>query len=1160
MTALWLLIAVVVFGAWITHAMAAGEEALHFATSTPNLESNIDRPLRYRPDGTDFVIENGPIFFNRALYGGNSAFRVEAGDKPEFVLYLPGRGGNLRLGLRSASGSTKWLHDAASIESRYRPGGMLYTIRDPLLGADGSLHVEAYALAATEGLILRIDPRGDLPAGVELVWAFGGVNGQRGARDGDIGTERVPISEWFQLQPDFCTDNTIESAPGSFTLKAKAAIIFGRVGGDADAAPKIADAASWHDAGRLVESEASATPIVAGRIALKAGAPRYVSLQRLPGAAITGRGSTATTANLAAPYHADDLSRVFDEAAAHFKAIRERIAIDTPDPYLNAATGALAVAADAVWDDGQNLIMHGAIAWRMKYVGWRGPYALDALAWHDRARTNMEFWLARQNTGPIPETHAPPEEETNLARMRTALHTNGDITNHHYDMNVGFFDAIFRHLLWTGDKEFAEKLWPSLERHLAWERRSFRRTFGPDSLPLYENYASTWASDDLYYSGGGTAHQSAYNLFHNRMAARIARWIGKDPAPYEKEADLIQRGMRELLWIRSTGHYAEYKDLLGNQRLHESSSLWNVYHTVDSQAVDPIEAWQLTRYVDQMPHLPVRGPGVPNDRPYAMIPTTTWMPYSWSINNVCMNEDAHMALAYFQAGRHRQGQTLLKSCVLTCMFMGIAPGNVGTMTYHDVYRREAQRDFADASGTLSRAFIEGLFGIRPDAIAGELRIEPAFPEEWDRASIRHPGLSYAWKRTGQTDAFTVESRLSRPMSLRLVWPALAGDVGSVTVNGAPAKWEPMPDAVGFPRIVITAPQADRWQVEVQWKGQPIATPPSPITAQVGDAVTVSVPAGVTVQSSDARSIDPQKVLAGDAAPGASARIADNPGAHTVFVPVKQGDFTWLMPIDVVVASPASGVAKPFDWSTPRSSETKFESVDLSGLFNLSVTEIFKQEYRSPRSPGVSMSIPKQGIGAWAGHVNATASIDDAGLRNIAAKHGGKLTLPNGVLFATPTDAGTKNIAFTSLWDNFPRQIDIPLTGKAKHVYLLMAGSTNFMQSRFDNGEVIVTYTDGAQETLTLNNPINWWPIEQDFFIDDYQFRRPGPLPPRVDLKTGKVRLLDPDEFKGKGRAVDGGAATVLEMPLDGSKELKSLTVRTTANDVVIGLMSATLER
>ena len=88
----------------------------------------------------------------------------------------------------------------------------------------------------------------------------------------------------------------------------------------------------------------------------------------------------------------------------------------------------------------------------------------------------------------------------------------------------------------------------------------------------------------------------------------------------------------------------------------------------------------------------------------------------------------------------------------------------------------------------------------------------------------------------------------------------------------------------------------------------------------------------------------------------------------------------------------------------------------------------------------------------------------------------------------------------------------------------------------------------------------WWPIEQDYFIDDFTFAHPGPLPPRVDLKTGEVRILEMNSFKGKGGRVPGGAATVLNLPLDPGKELRSLTVRAISNEVVIGLMGATVAR
>src|SRR5690606_2521273 len=95
-----------------TATLALGQAYIAPSFRAPILESMIERPLRYRPDGSDFVISNGEEFFNRPLYGPNTAFRVDAGDRPEFSLYLPGRGGNLRLAVRRGS-QTRWLHAAA---------------------------------------------------------------------------------------------------------------------------------------------------------------------------------------------------------------------------------------------------------------------------------------------------------------------------------------------------------------------------------------------------------------------------------------------------------------------------------------------------------------------------------------------------------------------------------------------------------------------------------------------------------------------------------------------------------------------------------------------------------------------------------------------------------------------------------------------------------------------------------------------------------------------------------------------------------------------------------------------------------------------------------------------------------------------------------------
>ena len=71
-----------------------------------------------------------------------------------------------------------------------------------------------------------------------------------------------------------------------------------------------------------------------------------------------------------------------------------------------------------------------------------------------------------------------------------------------------------------------------------------------------------------------------------------------------------------------------------------------------------------------------------------------------------------------------------------------------------------------------------------------------------------------------------------------------------------------------------------------------------------------------------------------------------------------------------------------------------------------------------------------------------------------------------------------------------------------------------------------------------------------------------PHPYRLCLGTG-----DASRDLGKtlgiegvyGREIPGGAAQMLKMPLNPKKKLKTITLRTLSNDVVVGLMAVTLE-
>ena len=234
----------------------------------------------------------------------------------------------------------------------------------------------------------------------------------------------------------------------------------------------------------------------------------------------------------------------------------------------------------------------------------------------------------------------------------------------------------------------------------------------------------------------------------------------------------------------------------------------------------------------------------------------------------------------------------------------------------------------------------------------------------------------------------------------------------------------------------------------------------------------------------------------------------------------------------------------------------YQPQTIDRYFNASVPDIFQQEYRSPRPPYTTLQIPLQGIGEWC-HPHYRPEINDSVFRSLVRS--GQF-LVAGIPFRTP--AVGRNIVYTSLWDNYPDSVTIPLKGRAQRAWLLMAGSTNHMQCDIENALVTARYADGTADTLRLIPPYNWCPIEQDYYTDGQAFRSLDSRPYRVAFGTGTVsrdlgRALN---IKGVyGREIPGGAAQMLSLPLNPRKKLRSLTLRTLSNDVVIGLMGITLE-
>ncbi|MFW0718335.1 DUF4450 domain-containing protein [Pedobacter sp. N23S346] len=1092
--------------------------------------------LRYHPEGRDFVIKNGTRRFTRALYGTNSAFRVEGGDLPEFALYMPAMGGNLQFGLIKGAQS-KWLIKAENITAKYRPGSMLYTIQDPLLG-EGKMQLSLLALSKGDGLILKIRFE-NVKSGIEILWAFGGASDQKFKRSGDLGVD--PESS-FYLKPENCKNNVFAVDQQHFSLQ------YGKektLKGQFPAPIRIADAIDLLSPITLDQSNSRQNPILTGKIKVENNKDFYVLIQN---PAMDQAPARWTPENQ------------FVESEKARKILANRIIVDTPDPYFNTIGGALAMAADGIWEDPSYL--HGAVGWRMRLPGWRGPYTADPLGWHDRARTHFKAYARSQVI--TPESGPVLADTTfNLSRskdaMGTAMFTNGYISRepdgksirpHHYDMNLVYIDQLFWHFNWTGDLAYVKEMWPVIKRHLAWEKR----VFDPDNNGLYDAYAAIWASDALQYSGGSGTHSSAYNYRANLLAAKIAPLINEDPKPYQQEADLILKAMNAELWMPEKGWFAEYKDALGLQKLHPSAGLWTIYHSIDSEVPDAFQAWQSLRYVDtSIPHIPVRANGL-EDKGYYTLSTTNWMPYEWSLNNVVLAESTHTALANWQAGRTEEAFKLWKSELLTSMYMGGSPGNFAQVSHYDATLGELYRDFGDPVGINSRALVEGLFGIVPDALNKTLLIRPGLPQEWDHASLKIPDLAFSFKRKGDIDEYRLTPSFTIQLGLKMRIKARGDRVISLKVNGKAISWKNVDNAISIPEIEFDVAPAKNYLVEVVWGKGALPKTRLEITYRLGSSIDIDF--------NDAKIVkvyDPQGVLEQVKTNESKLKaiVKGEIGNRTAFVQLQQQDFTYWFPLCFEITDPDKKEDYVLNLTDAKWKNQKFETIDLSTFFNDQVGQIFKNKYLSPRPNTTTLQLPTQGIGDWT-NTKLNPEINDTGLRQLAGEKN-EFSLPSGIVFKTPSMVQLKNIIYTSQWDNYPAQAEIPLSGKANAAFFLLAGSTNPMQSRMDNGEIIVYYADGSTEKLLLSNPENWWPIEQDLYNDGFAFDTGADHPVRVHLKIGKI-VTSANAAEWNGKEIEGGAATALGIKLNPAKTLSKITLSALCNDVVIGLMAVTLSR
>lgn len=783
---------------------------------------------------------------------------------------------------------------------------------------------------------------------------------------------------------------------------------------------------------------------------------------------------------------------IFTQALAENNKLATAVEIDTPDPYLNAALPSALLGYNAAWN--APAFRHGAIAWHRNYAGWRVTYGATIAGWHDRVQSHMHaFYKKQHKNGRIPAT------------------LEGDEI---YNMGEVMVDQALYDYTWTGDLEpLRNGGFVAIADHLAWGEKYVKTSDG-----LYENFLNAWNTDYKWCNGGGGTIASTYYWRANRTMADIAGRLGKDPAVFRKRADEIAAAMRSSLWSESVGVFGEYRDNRGLKLLHDSPDLSSIYTPIDRGFSNPFESYRMLRFglrrFEKVTNLQRGG---------ALIYSSEWLPDHYSTRGIYTAEIINTLLGLYWVGQSEAAEPYRRA-IDGSFFSGPGPGSTGYVINPDgTYKPHT--DFTDTTSPYIRTLVEGLFGVRMIAPDNRIILQPVFPREWDHASIRCPAVEYRYIWNGSTERMRIKTPRELIPVIRL--RARRAEIVQVTVNGKPAKYEIEP-GIGYAWVVITAPRSQQAEVTVEYGAEKLPEAEAPETGVAGETCTVRIDRGSIGKVRQSHALVEQVDISVDAAT-CTIPLPSEACVPTFFVLVQHMDAELWIPVEVDV----SEVETVTENATEEIREAKM--VDLSQFRNQRLEDLHKSRYESQNKPFYWVNreglrtVGSNGRSWWESR-RGMISHNTSKLK--AAK--GRFITGMGVPFAVP--AGGEDAVFTSLYDNFPARVEIPVNLRGRKLCFLLTASISTMQSRMDNGLITVLLNDGTKHILVLRDPET---------IDDWLGSGTGK--PYLECQQTQTPMIGQNTH-----------AVLQEIDLGEEQMIKSVILEAHTNETMIGLLGITV--
>jgi Domain of unknown function (DUF4450) len=1097
------------------------------------LAARSQKLTKYSAENNAVTGFNGSLYNNRPLYCNNSDAFVLTGDKPLIrfaktpYVYGAFMAGVLR------NGKVKWLVDCSSIKMEYGGNITTWVVTDSSINFP-VIKLSAVPMAGTTGLainaqIIKAD------AGDKLVWVYGGAQYKNEgwlSWNFDIsGNEKM--GSWG-FEPEDANGNTVTVTNGKFligplidtaklkggpygivTLNPDTAVIVEGICSDT-AEMQVTGAQNIYNWQRNKNSLLNA--IVSGAIDIsKSGKNIYWCIKPFS----TQKNNTLTTTAQQA-WH-DGLKRTAQLA--------NRIIVKTPDEKLNALVAVSSSVIDGVWYD--SVYLHGAMLWNIPFPGWRTIFGGTMYGWHNRVMKEAQYYIASQNKD---SSKKYAKADTALlstlqhasSRFYGAGHINRD--QYIYNFQTQFFDQLITEWRSTADTVLENILQPALNLHLKWEEECF----DPDGDGVYESYINTWPTDCQWYNGGGTAEETAYAYKAHAAAADMAiRKNDRESAAYhKKKLAQIKNGFFKKLWIVKKGYAGAYREQGGYNRLHEDPWLYSIFLPIDTKLVNDeqaVSSLYYTKWALQNDTMPAGG---------RRVWTSNWVPGIPTVRELANGDNYHLALAYFLAGMADEGYDIMKGTFYEGAFNRLVPGDLGV--------NNGGTDFTDCASMFTRVLVEGLFGYRPDYPNKKVTVAPQFPKQWNDAAIKTPDVSIAFNTT--KNIINAAISLNKKAFIDFYLPLQITGIKKVLVNNLPVKWELLP-GYGQSQLHLQLNEITEAKILIETAGLTAMHQPVTLKKNKGDTLVLKLfNAKITGINNEQKVFSKLKIVNG----ALYATVSAEKGNYAITTDVLVGNLGQKRIIYLKVTDKIAAEKEQSKIVTAIPSNPTWSLINMQQILNADVTTIFKQQYLSPRPNTVSVRVGTDGYSPWT-FLFWKYGVPPITLDSVKylLKDSNQLLTRQQVPFYWNNDK--KNIAFTSLWHNWPAKIVVPVNQKGKAVWLMIAGSTNPMQCNIANAEIIFTYTDKSRDTLSLTPPLNFWSLTP------YNIKSPSPgVVSRGDYTNETDLFAVPKPWPQIIQLGENCRAVLLSRKLKEGIALKDITLQTLSQEVVIGLMGVTL--